>query len=159
MNIYETALFSLLQASEDLLMKHYVDLKDRPFFPTLINYMRSGPVVAMVRLYVCMHVNSSRSDLNLIICHGCFRCGKARVWWRQAGWCWERPTLLILSLEPSEETSVLMSASELSSHDGRCETIACMKCIVTFWLCPLLKEHHPWQWLGGECQQGNFLVV
>ncbi|XP_023145368.1 nucleoside diphosphate kinase A2-like [Amphiprion ocellaris] len=38
----------MLQASEDLLMQHYVDLKDRPFFPTLINYMSSGPVVAMV---------------------------------------------------------------------------------------------------------------
>uniref|UniRef100_A0A3Q4I8H5 Nucleoside diphosphate kinase n=2 Tax=Neolamprologus brichardi TaxID=32507 RepID=A0A3Q4I8H5_NEOBR len=38
----------MLHASEDLLMKHYIDLKDRPFFPTLINYMSSGPVVAMV---------------------------------------------------------------------------------------------------------------
>ncbi|XP_038133710.1 nucleoside diphosphate kinase B-like isoform X1 [Cyprinodon tularosa] len=36
------------QASEDLLMQHYQDLKDRPFFPTLVNYMSSGPVVAMV---------------------------------------------------------------------------------------------------------------
>ncbi|MEQ2285536.1 Nucleoside diphosphate kinase B, partial [Ameca splendens] len=38
----------MLQASEDLLMQHYVDLKDRPFFPSLVNYMSSGPVVAMV---------------------------------------------------------------------------------------------------------------
>ncbi|XP_054623988.1 nucleoside diphosphate kinase B-like [Dunckerocampus dactyliophorus] len=38
----------MLQASEDLLMQHYIDLKERPFFPTLINYMSSGPVVAMV---------------------------------------------------------------------------------------------------------------
>ncbi|XP_011486854.1 nucleoside diphosphate kinase A [Oryzias latipes] len=38
----------MVQASEDLLMKHYIDLKDRPFFPTLVNYMSSGPVVAMV---------------------------------------------------------------------------------------------------------------
>ncbi|XP_008287591.1 nucleoside diphosphate kinase A2-like [Stegastes partitus] len=38
----------MIQASEDLLMQHYIDLKDRPFFPTLINYMSSGPVVAMV---------------------------------------------------------------------------------------------------------------
>uniref|UniRef100_A0A665X300 Nucleoside diphosphate kinase B n=1 Tax=Echeneis naucrates TaxID=173247 RepID=A0A665X300_ECHNA len=37
----------MLHASEDLLMKHYIDLKDRPFFPTLIKYMSSGPVVAM----------------------------------------------------------------------------------------------------------------
>ncbi|XP_024153905.1 nucleoside diphosphate kinase A [Oryzias melastigma] len=38
----------MVQASEDLLMKHYIDLKERPFFPTLVNYMSSGPVVAMV---------------------------------------------------------------------------------------------------------------
>lgn len=39
----------LLQASQDHLEKHYADLKGRPFFPTLIDYMSSGPVVAMVR--------------------------------------------------------------------------------------------------------------
>ncbi|XP_026206634.1 nucleoside diphosphate kinase B-like [Anabas testudineus] len=38
----------MLHASQDLLQQHYVDLKDRPFFPTLIAYMSSGPVVAMV---------------------------------------------------------------------------------------------------------------
>nr|ACQ58262.1 Nucleoside diphosphate kinase [Anoplopoma fimbria] len=38
----------MLHASDDLLMKHYADLKERPFFPTLIKYMSSGPVIAMV---------------------------------------------------------------------------------------------------------------
>ncbi|CAN9508708.1 unnamed protein product [Ophioblennius macclurei] len=38
----------MLQASQDLLKKHYADLSARPFFPTLIKYMSSGPVVAMV---------------------------------------------------------------------------------------------------------------
>ncbi|KAM9817388.1 NME/NM23 nucleoside diphosphate kinase 2a [Neosynchiropus ocellatus] len=38
----------MLQPSEDLLMKHYADLKDLPFFPGLVKYMSSGPVVAMV---------------------------------------------------------------------------------------------------------------
>ena len=48
-----------------------------------------------------------------LICHfSCSRCGKARVWWRPAGWCWVRPTLQNLSPEPSEETSASMSASE-----------------------------------------------
>ena len=28
--------------------KHYADLKDKKFFPGLITYMTSGPVVAMV---------------------------------------------------------------------------------------------------------------
>ncbi|XP_052051250.1 nucleoside diphosphate kinase A [Apodemus sylvaticus] len=37
-----------LQASEDLLKEHYIDLKDRPFFTGLVKYMHSGPVVAMV---------------------------------------------------------------------------------------------------------------
>ncbi|XP_028988988.1 nucleoside diphosphate kinase A2-like [Betta splendens] len=38
----------MLSASQDLLQQHYIDLKARPFFPTLIAYMSSGPVVAMV---------------------------------------------------------------------------------------------------------------
>ncbi|XP_013374732.1 PREDICTED: nucleoside diphosphate kinase A [Chinchilla lanigera] len=38
----------LVQASEDLLKEHYSDLKERPFFPGLVQYMHSGPVVAMV---------------------------------------------------------------------------------------------------------------
>uniref|UniRef100_A0A8L2Q0E0 Nucleoside diphosphate kinase B n=1 Tax=Rattus norvegicus TaxID=10116 RepID=A0A8L2Q0E0_RAT len=37
-----------IQASEDLLKEHYIDLKDRPFFSGLVKYMHSGPVVAMV---------------------------------------------------------------------------------------------------------------
>merc|ERR1711976_396014 len=35
-------------ASEELLQKHYADLSDRPFFPKLVKYMNSGPVVPMV---------------------------------------------------------------------------------------------------------------
>ncbi|XP_069693944.1 nucleoside diphosphate kinase [Periplaneta americana] len=34
--------------SEDLLKKHYADLAGRPFFPGLVKYMSSGPVVPMV---------------------------------------------------------------------------------------------------------------
>ena len=34
--------------SEELLRKHYADLEDKPFFPDLIKYMSSGPVVPMV---------------------------------------------------------------------------------------------------------------
>jgi len=35
-------------ASEDLLKQHYADLSARPFFPRLVKYMASGPVVPMV---------------------------------------------------------------------------------------------------------------
>ena len=38
----------ILQASEDLLQKHYADLSSRPFFPGLVKYMQMGPVVPMV---------------------------------------------------------------------------------------------------------------
>uniref|UniRef100_A0A4W5PRT5 Nucleoside diphosphate kinase n=1 Tax=Hucho hucho TaxID=62062 RepID=A0A4W5PRT5_9TELE len=37
-----------IQAQESLLKEHYADLQDRPFFPGLVSYMTSGPVVAMV---------------------------------------------------------------------------------------------------------------
>ncbi|CAH1372879.1 nucleoside diphosphate kinase [Tenebrio molitor] len=34
--------------SEELLKQHYADLASRPFFPGLVKYMSSGPVVPMV---------------------------------------------------------------------------------------------------------------
>ena len=36
------------QANETLLAEHYKDLSARPFFPGLVKYMASGPVVCMV---------------------------------------------------------------------------------------------------------------
>ncbi|XP_056392325.1 nucleoside diphosphate kinase, mitochondrial [Hyla sarda] len=38
----------MLQASEGILAKHYHDLQTKPFYPSLLRYMASGPVVAMV---------------------------------------------------------------------------------------------------------------
>jgi len=38
----------LVHATVEHLEKHYADLKGKPFFPGLIKYMASGPVVAMV---------------------------------------------------------------------------------------------------------------
>uniref|UniRef100_A0A8C1J599 Nucleoside diphosphate kinase n=1 Tax=Cyprinus carpio TaxID=7962 RepID=A0A8C1J599_CYPCA len=39
---------SSMQADEDLLRQHYCDLKDLAFFPGLLSFMSSGPLVAMV---------------------------------------------------------------------------------------------------------------
>ena len=36
------------QASKELLEEHYADLSKKPFFPDLVAYMASGPVVPMV---------------------------------------------------------------------------------------------------------------
>ncbi|XP_032461710.1 nucleoside diphosphate kinase, mitochondrial isoform X1 [Phocoena sinus] len=38
----------MLQAPESILAEHYHDLQKKPFYPALISYMSSGPVVAMV---------------------------------------------------------------------------------------------------------------
>ena len=38
----------LVQASKEHMEGHYADLKDKPFFPSLVEYMTSGPVCAMV---------------------------------------------------------------------------------------------------------------
>ncbi|EGW04365.1 Nucleoside diphosphate kinase, mitochondrial [Cricetulus griseus] len=39
----------MLQAPESILAEHYRDLQRKPFYPALISYMSSGPVVAMVQ--------------------------------------------------------------------------------------------------------------
>ncbi|ROI15883.1 Nucleoside diphosphate kinase, mitochondrial [Anabarilius grahami] len=38
----------MLQASDKLLAQHYVSLQKKPFYSSLLYYMTSGPVVAMV---------------------------------------------------------------------------------------------------------------
>ena len=38
----------LTTASKDLLEMHFADLSSKPFFPKLVEFMLSGPVVAMV---------------------------------------------------------------------------------------------------------------
>ncbi|XP_051877091.1 nucleoside diphosphate kinase, mitochondrial-like isoform X2 [Pristis pectinata] len=37
----------LVQAPRDVLLAHYHDLEEKPFYPALIEYMSSGPIVAM----------------------------------------------------------------------------------------------------------------
>ena len=37
-----------IQASKEMLELHYEEHKERPFFPSLLEYMGSGPIVAMV---------------------------------------------------------------------------------------------------------------
>ncbi len=48
----------LFQPGKELAEEHYKDLAARPFFPDLVQYITSGPVVAMVRRcpsvpYIC----------------------------------------------------------------------------------------------------------
>ncbi|CAI9564122.1 unnamed protein product [Staurois parvus] len=45
---FQLVAMKFTQASKELLQQHYIDLKDRPFFNGLVEYMGSGPVVAMV---------------------------------------------------------------------------------------------------------------
>ncbi|XP_069859920.1 nucleoside diphosphate kinase A-like isoform X1 [Dipodomys merriami] len=45
---FKLVALKLVQASEELLREHYAELRGRPFFGRLLDYMRSGPVVAMV---------------------------------------------------------------------------------------------------------------
>uniref|UniRef100_A0AAQ6IGY8 Nucleoside diphosphate kinase n=1 Tax=Anabas testudineus TaxID=64144 RepID=A0AAQ6IGY8_ANATE len=39
---------SVVKVSEDLLSQHYSELRAKPFYPSLLYYMTSGPVVVMV---------------------------------------------------------------------------------------------------------------
>ncbi|KAK9449999.1 nucleoside diphosphate kinase [Limtongia smithiae] len=45
---YKLVGIKLTNASEELLKEHYADLQTKPFFPGLVKYMLSGPVLAMV---------------------------------------------------------------------------------------------------------------
>merc|ERR1712048_520700 len=45
---FKLVTMKMMHASEDLLKQHYADLSSKGFFPGLIKYMNSGPVVPMV---------------------------------------------------------------------------------------------------------------
>jgi len=45
---FKLTAMKMVHATTEHLEKHYEDLKGKPFFPGLIKYMASGPVVAMV---------------------------------------------------------------------------------------------------------------
>jgi nucleoside-diphosphate kinase len=45
---YQLVALKLMHPTRELLEEHYADLKGKPFFPGLMNYMTSGPVVGMV---------------------------------------------------------------------------------------------------------------
>ncbi|NLL63893.1 MAG: nucleoside-diphosphate kinase [Ruminococcaceae bacterium] len=38
----------MINLSEDILREHYAHITDKPFFPSVLEYMTSGPVVAMI---------------------------------------------------------------------------------------------------------------
>merc|ERR1719234_2498849 len=45
---FQLVAMKFMTASKEHLEKHYADLSSKPFFPGLVKYMGSGPVVAMV---------------------------------------------------------------------------------------------------------------
>merc|ERR1711997_1154009 len=45
---FKLVALKMMHASEELLEEHYADLAKKPFFPGLVKYMNSGPVVPMV---------------------------------------------------------------------------------------------------------------
>ncbi|GFZ50023.1 Nucleoside diphosphate kinase [Saitozyma sp. JCM 24511] len=45
---FKLAALKMETPSKELLEKHYGDLADKPFFPKLVKYMLSGPVICMV---------------------------------------------------------------------------------------------------------------
>jgi nucleoside-diphosphate kinase len=54
------------------LQAHYLDLKDKPFFPHFLDYMCSGPVVPMVWEGVNA-VKTGRAMLGACMCNGTIR--------------------------------------------------------------------------------------
>lgn len=45
---YRFADMKMMYLGEEILKEHYAHIADRPFFPGLVEYMTSGPVLAMI---------------------------------------------------------------------------------------------------------------
>merc|ERR1711982_221771 len=70
---FKLVAMKMMHASEELLKEHYADLSSKGFFPGLVKYMNSGPVVPMVWEGLNV-VKTSRGDyciqVGRNICHG-----------------------------------------------------------------------------------------
>ncbi len=51
----------LFQTPKELAEEHYKDLSERPFYPDLVSYIISGPVVCMVRCVEAFEGRGRRS--------------------------------------------------------------------------------------------------
>lgn len=73
----------MVQADEDLLKKHYKDLVEKPFFPSLLSYMTSGPVVPMVPplLLPLSASRLQREECSFDVLLRGHRCGRVMVLW------------------------------------------------------------------------------
>lgn len=45
---YSITRMQTMTLTKDILKEHYAHIADRPFFPSLVEYMTSGPVLAMI---------------------------------------------------------------------------------------------------------------
>ena len=45
---FEITNIKMMHLTEDILREHYAHIADRPFFPGILEYMTSGPVVGMI---------------------------------------------------------------------------------------------------------------
>lgn len=52
----------MFRPSKKLAEEHYKDLSSKPFFGKLVEYIISGPVIAMVRLHLVLHSGNSTCD-------------------------------------------------------------------------------------------------
>jgi nucleoside diphosphate kinase len=64
-------MFAFFQAPEEQLSQHYHELRRKPFYPSLLHYMTSGPIVVMVRVPASVlphnpNFNCSVSGLNSV---------------------------------------------------------------------------------------------
>ncbi|KOX78412.1 Nucleoside diphosphate kinase [Melipona quadrifasciata] len=69
---FKLVAMKMLWPNEDLLKKHYSDLASRPFFPGLIKYMSSGPVVPMVIAFYIIQLKNLTYVIVLITSYNCF---------------------------------------------------------------------------------------
>lgn len=59
--------------------KHYLDLKDQPFYQGLCKYMSSGPVLAMVTHTHTDTHTLRQTHTHISVCGRVLRCGRGRT--------------------------------------------------------------------------------
>lgn len=106
------------QASDELLREHYAELRERPFYGRLVDYMGSGPVVAMVSAAAGGRARG-RAGPTQGRCpesrRPARRCGRGWTWCAPRGRSSGPPTRPTPRLAPSVGTSASRLASKAAA--------------------------------------------
>ncbi len=146
------AALKLIQVERSFAEKHYSDLSTKPFFGALVEYIISGPVVAMVWQGKGV-VATGRKII------GATNPAQAEPGTIRGDFCIEVSRWGFFSARLSVPEFQNSKLSPSNCDKGQVLIQKYFHTWFVFFCAGLVQECHSWQWCSGECSKGNCSLV